>query len=97
VSAFNYLEDPNSNEPSDLSFQARTEVVKSAGLGLVPFIGYEVRAGKRLGFNLEAKADFNVMFGEGYFIDNNAIITKSGTLFNFRTFPLLDFRIHYRI
>lgn len=77
--------------------QANSLVTNGFGVGSAPFFGYELRAGKRLGFNIETKLDFNLIFSEGVFVDNNATITKTGTNFYFRTFPLLDFRIHYRI
>ena len=97
LSAFTCLDDPSSDEPRSFSMTSNTEMIRYLGFGLRPFIGYEIHAGKRFGFNLKAKADFNFMVAEGYFVDDNAVITKSGQSFNFRTFPLLDFRIHYRI
>lgn len=97
LSAFTYSDDPSADEPSSFSMTSNTETIRYAGFGLRPFIGYEIHAGKRFGFNLEAKADFNFMVAEGYFADDNAVINRSGQSFNFRTFPLLDFRFHYRI
>ena len=97
IDAFNYWLDPVQNELVGTGFNNNSVTVHNVGVGFVPFLGYEFHVGNRLGFNIEAKADFNLMFGEGYFIADNADITKSGQTFNFRTFPLLNFRIHYRI
>ena len=97
VSAYNYWIDPISNELDGIGFNHNNVNVHNAGIGLVPFLGYEFYLGKRLGFNIEAKTDFNFLFGEAYLVEDNAQIVKSGQTFNFRIFPLLDFRIHYRI
>jgi hypothetical protein len=97
VGAFNSLQNPVSGEWTNIGTGNPQVGVNSTGVGLSPLLGIEIYSGERIGFNIEAKADFSLMIGEGYFIDDNAVVTKSGTTYNFRTFPLLNFRIHYRI
>jgi len=71
--------------------------VNAFGLGITPGVGYEFYAWKHIGFTLEAKLDFTTTFSQGVFIDDSANILRNGRTIYFRTFPLLDFRIHYRI
>jgi hypothetical protein len=79
------------------SYNRSEQQYYSYGVGLIPGVGYEIYTWKHIGFTLEAKLDLNTTVSPAYQIDDNANILPSGRTVYFRTFPLLDFRIHYRI
>ncbi len=66
------------------------------GMGLSPLVGCEIPIAGGFGISVEIKADVALSINEGYAIDDEGIITKTGAGYYFRTFPLLNCRLHYQ-
>ena len=96
LSSTTYWENPTDSTPY-LSNNWNLRTINSFGVALAPLIGYEFQPWEHFGFNLEAKLDAMMMVADGYKLDREtAEINAAPRVYDFRSAPLLNLRIHYR-
>ncbi|MEZ4721713.1 MAG: hypothetical protein R2813_07565 [Flavobacteriales bacterium] len=99
VSAWTYVEDNDSETHERLEGSQNGNRIRTSsfGPGLSPLMGIESDVDRKFGVSLEAKFDIALIAEQGYTIDDSADFIKTGYWYNFRTFPLLEFRLFYRL
>jgi hypothetical protein len=97
VQSYEIIRNLESREIIEWPLTIETKSYTSIGPGISPFVGYEFHAWKRLGFNLELKADLTAFFGDPIGFDQNGNMVRHRIFYDMRMFPLAEFRMHYRL